>query len=51
MVERRRMHERHGLPTGMDDYNTLGRHAAGDAVVPQVAEWIARRLHSAILSS
>ena len=44
MVERERISARDGIPFGMDDENLAMRHAAGNAVVPQVAEWIARIL-------
>ena len=44
MVERWRMSEDHGFLRGMDEANFAETHAAGNAVVPQVTEWIARHL-------
>jgi DNA (cytosine-5)-methyltransferase 1 len=48
MVERDRVSGSGGLPKGLDDANLIEAHAAGDAVVPQVAEWIARKLRAAM---
>jgi len=44
MVERERMSEIHGIPRGLDADNFKQRHAAGNAVVPAIAEWIGRIL-------
>ncbi len=44
MVERARESERCGIPLGLDDTDFASAHAAGNAVVPQVAEWIGRKL-------
>jgi len=48
MDERERMSRSSGIPLGLDDANLIEAHAAGDAVVPQVAEWIARKLRAAM---
>jgi len=49
MVNRQRVSEVYGLPCGLDDANHLERHAAGNAVVPSVAKWIAEKIrHSPI---
>lgn len=45
MAEREGVSARHGIPLGLDAQNLVMRHAAGNAVVPQVAEWIARELY------
>jgi DNA (cytosine-5)-methyltransferase 1 len=45
MVERERVAALHGIPLGLDDPNLAEAFAAGNAVVPPVAEWIARRLN------
>lgn len=45
MAERQRISARDGIPFGMDVANLIMRHAAGNAVVPQLAEWIARILY------
>ncbi len=45
MVERRRIAESDGLPWGLDAENFAERHAAGNAVVPQIAQWIAEKLN------
>lgn len=41
MVERPRMSEVDGIPFGLDDSNRYQRYAAGNAVVPAIARWIA----------
>ena len=41
MVERARVSRVHGFPLGLDDLNRMERYAAGNAVVPAVAEWAA----------
>ena len=42
MVERERSSEVHGISLGLDAYNLALSYAAGNAVCPQVAEWVAR---------
>ncbi|OCR25308.1 cytosine methyltransferase [Pseudomonas syringae] len=49
MVERQRAPEDDGLCLGLDAANLAEAFAAGNAVVPQVAEWIGRRLIEADL--
>ena len=44
MVERERSSRVHGIPLGLDGPDLVRHHAAGNAVVPAVAEWIARKL-------
>jgi DNA (cytosine-5)-methyltransferase 1 len=44
MVERSRASQVHGLCRGLDEANFAEARAAGNAVCPQVAEWIARKL-------
>jgi DNA (cytosine-5)-methyltransferase 1 len=44
MVERERMSRVRGLRAGMDGRDFWRRHAAGNAVVPAVAQWIAEIL-------
>lgn len=44
MVERQRASENDGLCLGLDAANLAEAFGAGNAVVPQIAEWIARRL-------
>lgn len=44
MVERAGTIERNGLCKGLDASNFAEAQAAGNAVVPQVAEWVARHL-------
>ncbi len=44
MVERARISELLGVPAGVDDVDRAMRFAAGNAIVPQVAEWIAAKL-------
>ena len=44
MVERARASEHHGLCLGLDATNFAEAQAAGNAVVPQVVEWVARKL-------
>ena len=44
MADRQRGIEVHGLPTGLDDANVLATYAAGNAVVPAVARWIAEKV-------
>ncbi|WP_268798269.1 DNA cytosine methyltransferase [Pseudomonas huanghezhanensis] len=47
MVKRQRASETDGLCLGLDAANLAEAFSAGNAVVPQVAEWIARKLMSA----
>ena len=42
MVERQRIATDTGLPLGVDDYTATERFSAGNAVSPQIAEWIAQ---------
>lgn len=44
MAQRERVSALHGLPLGLDDENLAMHFAAGNAVVPAVAEWIAKKL-------
>ena len=44
MADRARASEHHGLRLGLDATNFAEAQAAGNAVVPQVVEWIARKL-------
>lgn len=44
MVERQRMSQNHGFCLGMDEANAKESWAAGNAVVPQVAQWVASHL-------
>ncbi len=44
MVDRQRAIDDHGLLRGLDEANFAETHAAGNAVVPQVAQWIASHL-------
>jgi DNA (cytosine-5)-methyltransferase 1 len=44
MVERSRKSETLGILYGLDEENHRMRIGAGNAVIPQVAEWIARKL-------
>lgn len=44
MVERQRTSEDDGLCLGLDAANLAEAFAAGNAVVPKIAEWIARKL-------
>ena len=44
MVERARVSRVHGLPKGLDAVNLAQCYAAGNAVVPRVAQWIAEIL-------
>lgn len=44
MAERARKSQVHGIRVGLDEINVAEKHAAGDAVVPAVAEWIAWKL-------
>lgn len=44
MVNRQRTVDDHGLYRGLDAANFAETHAAGNAVVPQVAQWIAEHL-------
>jgi DNA (cytosine-5)-methyltransferase 1 len=44
MVERQRTSEDDGLCLGLDAANLAEAFAAGNAVVPQIAEWIGRKL-------
>ena len=41
MVERERVSKADGIPLGLDEPNLSQVHAAGNAVVPQVAHWVA----------
>ena len=41
MVERGRVSEVDGIPLGLDEVELNQVHAAGNAVVPQVAQWVA----------
>lgn len=45
MVERSRKAEIHGVPLGLDDANLAAAYAAGNAVVPAIARWIAEILN------
>jgi DNA (cytosine-5)-methyltransferase 1 len=47
MVERQRTSEDDGLCLGLDAANLAEAFAAGNAVVPQVAEWVGRKLMTA----
>ncbi|MCY1310708.1 hypothetical protein D9M70_609310 [compost metagenome] len=47
MVERQREAEDDGLCLGLDEANLAEAFAAGNAVVTQVAQWIARKLIAA----
>ena len=47
MVERERISRDHGIPKGLDPANLYQRFGAGNAVVPQIAEWIATLLLAA----
>ncbi|WP_082806958.1 DNA cytosine methyltransferase [Collimonas pratensis] len=44
MAHRQRTIDDHGLCSGLDAANFAETHAAGNAVVPQVAQWIAEHL-------
>lgn len=44
MVERQRTSEDYGLRLGMDETNHAEARAAGNAVCPPVARWIAEKL-------
>ena len=44
MVERQRASENHGFLRGLDETNAEEARAAGNAVCPQVAQWIADKL-------
>lgn len=44
MVERQRASENYGLRRGLDAADTAEARAAGNAVCPQVAQWIAEKL-------
>jgi DNA (cytosine-5)-methyltransferase 1 len=44
MVKRERMFEVHGVSAGLDDANLVTHYAAGNAVVPAVAKWIAEHI-------
>lgn len=44
MVKRQRAVENHGLCRGLDETNFAEARAAGNAVCPQVAKWIAEKL-------
>lgn len=45
MVERERVSRVHGIPKGLDAINHTLRFAAGNAVVPAEAQWIAEKLN------
>ena len=49
MAQRARNARLHGIRLGLDGPNLLVRHAAGNAVVPACAEWIARHLTRAMV--
>jgi DNA (cytosine-5)-methyltransferase 1 len=49
-LERERKNETHGLRRGLDDSNFAQAFAAGNALVPQVAEWIAQKIIKEIRS-
>lgn len=44
MVERQRTSDDDGLCLGLDASNLAEAFAAGNAVVPQIAQWIAEKL-------
>lgn len=44
MVERERVSELHGIPKGLDVPNFYARYAAGNAIVPACAEWVAKKI-------
>ena len=44
MAERERGSRDHGLRQGLDDRELVQYHAAGNAVVPQVAHWVAEKV-------
>ena len=44
MVERARKSRLHGIPKGLDAEHFRMRHHAGNAVCPQVTEWIGRKI-------
>jgi DNA (cytosine-5)-methyltransferase 1 len=44
MVERERISSLHGIPKGLDVPNLYQRYAAGNAVVPAIARWIAEKI-------
>ena len=44
MADRERVSRDHGVPLGLDVPDHRQRHAAGNAVVPQVAHWIADKI-------
>lgn len=46
MVERRRKSELHGIPLGLDEQNFRQAFAAGNAVPPPIAQWIAEKLNA-----
>lgn len=48
MVERGRAAKANGLCLGLDAANATEARGAGNAVVPQVAEWVARHLRAAL---
>ena len=47
MAKRAREAELHGLPKGLDVQNSEQAYAAGNAVCPQIAAWVARILRRA----
>jgi len=44
MVERERSTAAHGIPSGLDNENLYQYYAAGNAVVPAMAEWVAKKI-------
>jgi len=48
MALRERVSKIYGLPLGLDERNHAMRQAAGNAVIPAIAEWIARKLLTSI---
>lgn len=48
MRERARGNRDHGIPKGLDDENFAQSHCAGNAVVPQITEWIALKIMNAL---
>jgi DNA (cytosine-5)-methyltransferase 1 len=45
MVRRERKTEAHGFCRGLDEANLAEAQAAGDAIVTQIASWIAEKLN------
>ena len=44
MVDRARVSQNNGIPLGLDAPDHCQRHASGNAVVPQVAQWVAEKV-------